>query len=161
MNKMNKNEMISEIDNQGRIEFDVMIKKMIGKYSSAIITFCNEYRNNEKWDVKKDSNGNLFFGTSDLQNVLFASRFINLCSEKTGCILRVFTDQKADGFFIKEIYGFSLFIVNQKTIVQDISSNVLEECCNTDFKTHQRIEAEKNIVYCDLEGGRICSWDLK
>jgi hypothetical protein len=124
------------------------LKQSFGKNTEAILSFSN----GNYWDVKFE-NYKFFFGVDDKHNEIFPFKLMRYFIQDTGCILRVFTNQKVDNLPVKELYGFFL------TREGMFNSNYLDlkESCEIDNYTGERLEPESNILYCDLEGNKLCS----
>jgi hypothetical protein len=124
------------------------LKKSFGKNTIGVLSFSNGHA----WDVKFE-NDKFFFGIDEKYNEIFPFKLMSYFSQSTGCLLRVFTNQKVDNLPVKELYGF--YLVGEGMF----NSNYLElkESCEIDNNSGKRLEPEPNILYCDLEGNKLCS----
>lgn len=137
-----------------RIDKDIFIeniKKIVGQYKMFLIT--DNRKNFIKGDVVKNEFllGETEKATDDyieyLSDIISKHSFISL-------IVRVFTDQKYKKIPIKELYGIIILEKNGKIIIENISAEGVFESSVTGGKI------EDCIVFKDIEGNAICSWDL-
>lgn len=137
-----------ELDEDYYALFIENLKKCFNKNKEGILSFSN----GNYWDVKYE-NDEFFFGLDEKQNELFPNQVIRYFLNDTGCIVRVFTNQNVDDIPVKELYGFFL------TREGMFNSNYLDlkDSCEIDSFTDEKIEPEPNILYCDLEGNKLCS----
>ena len=87
-------------------------------------------------------------------NVIFRAKLINYFLNRSGGILRVFTDQMVNNIPVKELYGFVLL---EDTQIINLDYLELKECQNN--VNGHIILPEPNVVYCDLKGNKLCSED--
>ncbi len=136
--------------------FTEYLDKCFGKNKSGVITFISE-RYGLECDISK-TDKTYFFGIDENQNELFKKRLFDLFSGISSCTLRVFTDNIVNKIPIKEIYGFVL--VPDFTI-KNVNYLEIKDSYTTHHGTGQKIEPEKNVVYCDVDGNRLCPEDIE
>ena len=135
--------------------FTEYLDKCFGKNIRGTATFLTEERG-QAWDIKKTENG-YFFGVDENQNKILNERIFDLFAEATSCTLRVFTEEIVDKLPMKEVYGFILF---PDFTIKNVSYLEIKEAHTTDNRTGGKLNPEKNLVYCDVEGNRLCSDDI-
>ena len=136
------------------------LKIMLGKNTDGILTFCKSTTGKlHKWDVKLEKD-KLFFGLDEMQNVFFPVRLMTIAENGCGGILRVFTNQKLGSLPVKEVYGFFMILDKDNFKMGFTPAAEVEQDINTDYQTGAKRKPEAGIVYCDLEGNKISSWDL-
>ena len=131
------------------------LDKCFGKNKRGKANFISENLG-QAWDVVKTENG-YSFGVDENQNKMLNERIINLFTDITSCTLRVFTDEIVDKIPVKEVYGF---VLTPYFTIENVSYLEIKEAHTTDEETGNKISPEKNIVYCDIEGNRLCSADV-
>ena len=122
------------------------------KSTGGILTISTKYED-VVWDVKKVDD-NYFFGLNEQHNALFPAKLVNYFLGKSAGILRVFTNQTVNNLPVKELYGFVLL---EDTQIINLDYLELKEC-HTNVKGGILLP-ETNVVYCDLNGNKLCSED--
>jgi hypothetical protein len=122
------------------------------KATGGILTVSTKYED-IVWDVKK-VDGEYFFGLNEQHNTLFGEKLADYFLNKSAGVLRVFTNQMVNNIPVKELYGFVLL---EDTQIINIDYLELKEC-QTNVKGGILLP-EPNIVYCDLNGNKLCSED--
>jgi hypothetical protein len=138
-------------------EFNNLIGKCMGNNENAIITFnsLDTLPKTFNYDVKKNDN-TFYYGIDDNNNDYFPYLLTNFSKGLGSFIVRVFTKQYVNDLPVKELFGF----INKNGTFDNIDSDSLNEMCNTDNQTGKKLQPEINVVYCDLNGNRICSEDI-
>ena len=136
--------------------FTEQLDKCFGEGKSGIVTFFSENYGQE-WDIAKTENG-YSFGVDEKQNILFSAKLVNLFLDASSCTLRVFTGDIVNKTPVKELYAF---ILNPDFSIFNVPYLELKEAHTTHHATGEKMIPEKNVVYCDVEGNRLCSADVE
>jgi hypothetical protein len=135
--------------------FTEYLDKCFGKNKRGVATFITD-EHGQAWDIVKTEKS-YSFGVDESQNKLLQGRVIDLFKNITSATLRVFTDDIVDKFPVKEVYGF---VLTPDFTIKNVSYLEIKESHTTDNRTGNKIYPEKNVVYCDIDGNRLCSADI-
>ena len=137
--------------------FNDLMTKCIGDNENAILTFSNLNTGSTEivYDVKNNNN-TFFYGYNQKDNDEFPYLLTHFSKGYGSIIVRVFTKQYVNDLPVKELFGF----VCKNGEFSNVDTHTLNDACNTDNRTGNKIKPEENVVYCDLNGNRICSEDI-
>ena len=110
------------------------------------------------WDVVRPADlSGFLFGRLPIQDFIFRARVGEFFTEIAGCTVRVYTDQSYKGVPFHELYGF---LLHPDKGIQGIDFLSLERAYNTDVNTGMPLSPENNVIYCDLEGHKLPSFEI-
>jgi hypothetical protein len=137
--------------------FTAVLHKCFGAYSEGTLSITTrDY--SASWDVCRADDRSVFrFGALPIQDFIFRVGLGELFTETAGCTVRVHTDQSYQGIPFHELYGFLLCTDRR---IEGVDFLSMERAYNTDAKTGKPLSPENNVIYCDLEGHKLPSFEI-
>jgi hypothetical protein len=163
---------IKEIENLVEKDFGrLTVTSGVGEvYEFALFRKNGELHNTmleKKIEFSENVHNDNFLFEIDLNNFKKFAQHSFATNSGVGIILRtpisegsVFDNKNKDKLLVK-LYGFGIYLVNDKLTVNRFKANDLLKACTVNAETGEPIQAEKNVIYCGAEKDDvICGFDL-